>query len=353
MQPFYDPKKTYDENYERGPFGAFADGAIWRCKTPAQYSFLGHFVDIPFGIPAGPLLNSTFIKSAFEKGFSVCVYKTVRSTEKPVNGFPNVVPVTVTKNLTLAQARKGVVVTDTYKDPLSITNSFGVPSKSPEIWQEDMKRALSYARRGQVLIGSFQGTTGDGGANDFIADCVHTAQLVAQTGVSILEMNTSCPNEGTSHLLCFDIDRVETIVKKIRKHVQLPLLLKIAYFEDQNLLEEFVKRIGPLVDGIATINTIPAKVLNQDGSQGLPGTGRAISGICGDSIRWAGLSMVGRIKKLRRTNGLKFSIIGVGGVTKPEHVSLYRKKGADIVMSATGAMWDPYLAQKVYTSLER
>ena len=25
LTPFYDPEKSYEENYEKGPFGAFAD----------------------------------------------------------------------------------------------------------------------------------------------------------------------------------------------------------------------------------------------------------------------------------------------------------------------------------------
>lgn len=26
--PFYDPEKSYEENFEKGPFGAFSDGEI-------------------------------------------------------------------------------------------------------------------------------------------------------------------------------------------------------------------------------------------------------------------------------------------------------------------------------------
>ena len=28
LTPFYDPKKSYEENYKSGPLGAFADGQI-------------------------------------------------------------------------------------------------------------------------------------------------------------------------------------------------------------------------------------------------------------------------------------------------------------------------------------
>ena len=36
--------------------------------------------------------------------------------------------------------------------------------------------------------------------------------------------------------------------------------------------------------------------------------------------------------------------IGVGGVTTPADYFEYRAAGADMVMSATGAMWNPHLA---------
>jgi dihydroorotate dehydrogenase len=39
--------------------------------------------------------------------------------------------------------------------------------------------------------------------------------------------------------------------------------------------------------------------------------------------------------------------VGVGGVTVPEDFEEYRAAGADIVMSATGAMWNPYLAKEI------
>jgi dihydroorotate dehydrogenase len=46
-----------------------------------------------------------------------------------------------------------------------------------------------------------------------------------------------------------------------------------------------------------------------------------------------------------------YTIIGVGGVSSPEDFQEYRKAGADIVMSATGAMWNPYLAEEIKKSL--
>ena len=57
--------------------------------------------------------------------------------------------------------------------------------------------------------------------------------------------------------------------------------------------------------------------------------------------------MVKRLKEIREELGYKYKIIGVGGVENMDDFFEYRNNGADFVMSATGAMWNPYLAQEI------
>src|SRR3989338_82754 len=161
--PFYDPLKSYDENYEKGPFGSFADCSSFTDPlSPPQYDFLGYRVNLPIGIPAGPLLNSRFVKAAFDKGFDVAVYKTVRTREYQSHPWPNVLGVQLEGDLTIERAQKPVVVKNEYKEPLSITNSFGVPSYPPEVWKGDLTEAIRSTEDGQLVIGSFEGTKWEG-----------------------------------------------------------------------------------------------------------------------------------------------------------------------------------------------
>jgi dihydroorotate dehydrogenase len=88
-------------------------------------------------------------------------------------------------------------------------------------------------------------------------------------------------------------------------------------------------------------------VVNPDGTQALPGAHRVKSGICGHAVKWAGLDMVRRLKRLREELGMRYGIIGCGGVTVPSDFKEYRDAGADVVMTATGAMWNPYLAKEI------
>ncbi len=345
-QPFYDPLLSYEDNFEKGPFGAFANNEIIIDINEPQNNFLGEKVNVPFGIPAGPLVNGKFVKAALDKGFDLVTYKTVRTKQYPCHPWPNVVGIKLEGDLTIERAKVPLVATASYSSPLSITNSFGVPSYDPDYWQKDLSDSVKYAKEGQIVIGSFQGTPkGNGNIKAYIRDFVKAAQLVKETGAKILEANLSCPNEGTAHLLCFDLERTNEIAHAIKQKIgNTPLILKIAYFSDQEQLTKLVKFVGGIVQGLAVINTIPAAIVDEHGNQALPGKGRLYSGVCGHAIRWAGLDMVKRIKLLREELDMDFSIIGVGGVTVPEDYNEYIHAGADAVMSATGAMWNPYLA---------
>lgn len=347
--PFYNPLISYEENYEKGPFGAFAKGVKNKQKGKPGYNFLGNKIYLPFGIPAGPLLNSKFIKKAFNAGFDICVYKTVRASVFPCHAFPNVLALEEAGDMTLDKLEKPVVVGTNYKDPVSITNSFGVPSKDPEVWQEDAKRAISYSGLGQVVILSFMGTVKkDQTQKEFINDYVFAAKLAHATGAKILEANLSCPNIGNEGLVCYNLKVTEKVVKGIRKIIgNTPFIVKIGYYKDQGKLEKFAEIVNEYVDDVAGINTMQAAVVNKNGEQALPGSNRLRSGICGNGIRWAGLDFVKKLKKIKDKNNYKFSITGVGGVIKPEDYFEYKNSGADCVMSATGAMWNPNLAQEI------
>ena len=346
-EPFYDPSKSYLENFEHGPFGELADPIPFVEPGEPRHSFLGHKVFAPFGIPAGPLLNGNFVKAALDRGFDLPVYKTVRTSQYACHPWPNVLAVHPDGDLTAAMER--LVGDESYSDPLSITNSFGVPSFDPAFWQPDLSDAVRHAKPGQVVIASYQGTKREGGGVEaYIEDFRVGARLLRETGVKIVEVNLSCPNEGTAALLCFDIPRAQAVVEAIREELgETQLLIKTAYFKDEVLLEKFLRAVGPSVHGVCSINTISAEIVNADGKQALPGEGRLHSGVCGRSIKWAGLEMTARLVALREKRGLKFAMVGTGGVTTVDDFDEYRRAGADAVMSATGSMWNPKLAEEV------
>ena len=56
---------------------------------------------------------------------------------------------------------------------------------------------------------------------DYIADFALGARLLKETGVKVIEVNLSCPNEGTANLLCFDMDALAAVVEAIKKRLAI------------------------------------------------------------------------------------------------------------------------------------
>lgn len=355
--PIYDPTKSYEENFEQGPFGAFAQGSgnskgALSDQGEPKYDFFGFKVHSPFGVAAGPLINGKFVQAALDKGFDIVTYKTVRSRKYPCHPWPNVLPVKTSAGKVLGKDTIQAIAQKDYEEPLSITNSFGVPSFDPDFWQKDVREIEKNIKPGQILVGAFQRTKKDGtGVEEYIKDFVLTAKLMKETGVKVMEVNFSCPNEGTSELLCYDVARSVEVLKAIKDEIKgIPLIVKISYFKDEALFEKFIKEVGFIVQGIAAINTIFSEIVDEKGVQVLPG--RTHSGVCGSAIKWAGLDMVARMKNLRKKFGYSYTIVGVGGVATVEDFLAYRTAGADIVMSVTGMMWNPYLAKEIKEKLK-
>lgn len=348
---FYDIHRTYEENYKLGPIGLKKLKKPPFKKQKLKYSFLGFPINLPFGIPAGPLPNSKFTNAAFDFGFPVSTYKTVRSVFLPCLPFPNVLYVKTPKELHPEKVKK-IITTDGINSlsDISITNSFGVPGWKPEIWQTDVKKALRHVRKGQLMILGFMATLRETQTyRQFLDDFEITAKLADETGAKVVEVNLSCPNRDNDDLVCYDLKTTQKACQKIRKAIgNKPLILKVGYFKTDKDLKKLAEIANEYANAIASINTIPMKVVDRNGNQALPGKNRIKSGICGTSIKWAGIEMVKRLNEIRGKNKYKFEIIGVGGVMTPKDYFEYRNAGADLVQSATGAMWNPYLAYEIY-----
>ncbi len=345
----YDDRLDFPENRDQGPFGDYASvSAPYKNQGEPPCDFFGVPVYSPFGIGAGPLPTTRFVLAALAKGFDIVTLKTVRTDTFPLNPYPQVRPIQPATDLDAAAGK--VMLASRYTEPLALANSFGIPSVKPAKWQQYMRDSFKLPGKGQALLVAFQGTARGKGRDDFVQDHVKGVGLIRETGGNIIEINLSCPNEGEEVLACFDLDITERIVQAVRdKHPDIKLVIKLAYFSDPQQLRQLVRRIGPLLDGISAINTIPATVVDKDGKEVFPGRPKA--GISGAPIKWAGLEMTRRLRDFREEFGLSYKILSLGGVLSAGDFHEYRDVGADIVMSVTGAMWNPNLAAEVKRSL--
>jgi dihydroorotate dehydrogenase len=358
LNAFYNPAKTYDDNFDDGPEDVSVNPGVYVNKGEPRFTFLGFKLYSPFGIPAGPLLNSSYVKYAFDKGFDVLCYKTQRSVEFECNEFPNVLYLDVDGDLTLEKAatpQVGHTTTTRTKKDLSITNSFGNPSRGPDYWIDDLKKAITYQKEGQLLIMSVVGTIKEGfSSDDYFDDFANTALMAVEAGAKVVEVNLSCPNVANEGILCYSREAVKSVCEKTKNKIGgVPLIAKFGYFSDEQseLLANIIEDNKDFLAAVSVINTISAPIVDDKGNQALPGPNRLKSGVCGASIKWAGVDMVKKLDKLRKENNYTYEIIGVGGVMDVDDFREYREAGANVVMSATGAMWNPDLAIEVKASL--
>lgn len=345
----YDIEKSYDWNYENAPL--FSGQIPSRPDNGKKIKLFDIELNSPIGIPAGPLLNSKWIDLYAKLGFDILVYKTVRTVPFKSHPVPNCLYVDYSKQLGEEDVQSEIREAETPPNNIenfSITNSFGVPSASPEVWMADVEKANGALSDGQVMIVSVMGTSQE---NETIAEnYAKCASMAKEAGAKIIEVNYSCPNIKSGQGSIYqDAELSSEISKAVKDAIKdIPLLVKIGYMAEKKALEEFFTANAPYIDGISAINTIPMKVLDQNGKPALKDENRIISGVCGSVIRDISQKFCRDIANV--ISEQKYDIVncGVGGIVKPEDFTDRLNGGADIVMSATGAMWDPYLANKYH-----
>ena len=374
----YDWHKAYDENYDSGPFSNLAEDD-WKkidsyrkeldSKLPKR-KFLGYTVNSTLGIAAGPLLNHRFVNHYARLGFDMPVQKTVRSVLTKVHPFPNVLLINVDHQLSENEiGSRTVAKLDAKQENLSITNSFGMPSKSVEEWREDFKKVK--LGEGQLKLISVVGTPPSAKGKAGCSSCVSSshsefqhladdyaalAQLCFEGGAQAVEMNFSCPNvTGKEGQIYTNVDSAREICKAARAQVGngKKLIVKLGFYKDYGNLAAVLEAVTAYVDGVTAINTIPLEIVDEKGVQAMPGEGRLRSGVCGFAIRDLAVRTVSNFAEVRKKLGRDFAITGVGGITRPQDALEFYDAGADAVQIATGAMWDQLLGLKIKLLLSR
>lgn len=352
LHPTYDIQKSYEWNYQNGPVFKNPFPPIRENIEPIF--LLGFPLASRLGVAAGPLLNSEWIKLYSKLGFDILTYKTVRSYKRLSNPVPNCLFIETEGAITqdrLADTLRSKESPPIEIEELTITNSFGVPSRNPRDWQEDVEKAKGYLNKGQVLVVSVMGSSEiHPDAQGFIQDFGVAARMAKEAGADMIELDLSCPNSNAAEGMVFsDASLSAAICKEVRSEIgSTPLLIKVGYFKDQNQLEAVIHSTAVHIDAIVGINTLKMKVLNQKGEPAL--SGRPECGVCGAGIKPCALQFARWTLESRKKNRYDFSVIGVGGMMTTQDIDEFLDLGLDAVEVATAAMWDPYLATRYYLS---
>ena len=211
---------------------------------------------------------------------------------------------------------------------------------------EDIAKANASLKKGQILIVSVVGTPNRD--LSFLDDFVRTAELAKAAGAKIIEANFSCPNvDKAEGCLYMNSDTVFEYVKKIASAIRpIPLLIKVGPFANRDQMRSVLIAAAKAgCAGIAGLNSVSMEVVEHQGSPVL-GPSRKTSGVCGNAIREEALFFMKDAAAIKQSEKLDLALLGCGGLMTPEHLAAMLDAGAMIALTATGMMWDPFLAKR-------
>lgn len=338
--------RSFEWNFNHGP--AY-DGDFPAVPETPTKEYFGIPVNSRIGIAASVLVNQRWGELYARLGFDLLTYKTVRIRARRCHSFPNWY--FVADGFDLREEAKDTALVRAARraaNPVGLTGagSFGMPSRVPEFWQDDIRRTRAVLGSGQALIVSIVATPVPDMSPDEMADEFGTlASMVCAAGAQVVEANLSCPNvragEGE---LYQDAQMVALIAEKLRAHAgDTPVTLKLGYIPDDDQLSAVLHAADGFVDGVVLINGVNRQVVDRDGSATF-GPGRETCGIIGQGLRQVAVDAVERAMKIVQRDALSLKVIGTGGIAKPSDAAEFFEAGAYAVFSASGAIFDPHLA---------
>ncbi|MBC8243569.1 MAG: hypothetical protein H8E20_04180 [Verrucomicrobia bacterium] len=330
----YDITQDYAWNFDHAPEPG--DDAV--PGVGGDWSYCGVPVDSPLGIAAGPLLNGKWLLYYAALGFDILTYKTVRSCERASYSLPNLQPIAWPSGGTFPDE---VGVTGTMQGSWAV--SFGMPSKPPRYWRDDVAATRDRLAKRKFLCVSVVATAEhDWSIDDLAADYAQCANWAAESGADGVEANFSCPNvSSVDGQLYLNPTDAGIVAAKLREVIpDKPLLLKVGHIEHRETAHALLEAVVPFADALVMVNGLSAKVRQPGGGLLFEGQCR---GLAGEAIRETALGQLALFDGLIREFGMDVRLVGVGGLGQAADVRACLDRGCEAVQFATAAMVDPGL----------
>jgi dihydroorotate dehydrogenase (NAD+) catalytic subunit len=340
----YDISRSYDWNYDNAP-RVLPDLDV--PTVEGTWDFCGIPISSPLGMPAGPLLNSSWILYYSRLGFEVLTYKTVRSRYRKCYDLPNLAHVHAPQLIGVDDVVTGGPPSRSW------AISFGMPSKSPVEWTKDVERTRRELAPGQVLSVSVVASPEEGWTlRQITADFVECSRLAKESGADAVEANLSCPNVCTQEGQLYTSPEASAEITSALANVLglCPLILKIGLFANSAQAEEFVKAVAPHASALSTTNSISAKVKDASGNFAFDGLSRGIGGQC---IRDRCNSEVHILSQIVANTAPGLRLIGVGGIESTADVVARLNAGAHHIQLATAAMLNPCIGIQIRADMAK
>jgi len=302
----------------------------------------GRPVNSSLGIAAGPLLNSKWVEAYSRLGFDILTYATVRSSFKAAHGLPNIRHVD-------NREQAAVISRPSNNGAATIAVSLGEPSMEPDVWRKDIRRAKERIGHGQVLIVSVIGTPQLGGdAEMLIADYAHCAEWAAESGADAIEIHLATPDPFVEQpqMIYENVPLSARILHRVRTTVTIPILAKLGAFKTPRALHETATRLAPWAHGYVLVHGINRRVFDEKGGPAFDGAGRERADIVGAQTFTVASRQVAEMLAWRKAGAWDRAVLAVGGISTVERARDVLREGADAVLVATAALFDPLFAAR-------
>lgn len=331
--------RSYQWNYAHAPVLP----RLRRVPSGPGGRLFGRLLNSSLGIAAGPLLNSKWIEGYARLGFDVLTYATVRSVFRPAHALPNIRHVENREQAAVI-ARRPATNGDT-----TIAVSLGEPSMEPDVWRKDVRRAKERMGPGQILIVSVVGTPLPGGdVESLVADFARCAEWAAQSGADAVEVHLATPDPfaDQAQMIYENVPLAARILHRVRTAIDVPVLAKLGALRTPRLLHETATRLAPWTNGFVLVHSISRRVLDDDGAPVFEGPGRERADVVGAQTFAVASRQVEEMLAWRKAGAWDRVILAVGGISTVERAQDVLREGADAVLVATAALFDPLFAAR-------
>ena len=219
--------------------------------------------------------------------------------------------------------------------PSGMLNSVGLQNPGVESFIEnDLPWLLT---KNVAVIANITGTS--------VEEYCKMAQVLAPTGVHLLEMNISCPNvhEGG---VAFGVkpESVYEITKAVKAHSRQPLIVKLTP-NVSDITENALAAQEAGADAISLINTLTGIAVDVHRRKMI--LSNNTGGLSGPAVRPVALRMVWQCAKK-----VSIPIIGLGGIETGEDAAAFMLCGAKAVMVGTANFTDPFACPRIVRELD-
>lgn len=305
-------------------------------------ALFGRPLNSSLGIAAGPLLNSKWVEAYARLGFDVLTYATVRSSFHSAYALPNIRHVD-------NREQAAFVSRPVNNGGATIAVSLGEPSMEPDVWRKDLHRARERIGAGQILIVSVIGTPRPGGdAEALIADYAQVAEWAAETGADAIEVHLATPDPFVEQpqMIFENVPLAARILHRVRTAVDAPVLARLGPFKTPRVLHETATRLAPWAHGYVLVHGINRRVVDDKGAPAFEGPGRERADVVGAQTFTVAARQVAEMLAWRKAGAWDRAILAVGGISTVERARDVLREGADAVLVATAALFDPLFAAR-------